>query len=460
MPLSNKLSELKEIFAKNKEAILEEYCTFLKFKSISSEENYKQDCLACAEWICDYLKKIGFTVELWPTTGHPTIFASYLQAGPDEPILLIYNHYDVQPIDPIELWNFDPFEPTVSNGEMYARGAQDNKGQCFYVLLALKILIELYGGLPINIKLCIEGEEECGSRGLSHLLEQKKEELSADYLAVVDLSLPNIETPTITLGLRGIVTMDMEVQGSHSDLHSGSHGGLAFNPLHAMVKLLAMTHDHSGRVAIPGFYDDIIPVSENEKKMLALHFDEEEYKSTFGIRPTGGECKYEPNERNWLRPTLEVNGIYGGYCGNGFKTVIPAKACAKISCRLVAGQNPEKIGSLVSEFLERSAPDGVKVKIVVHPGGGTAVSAKADSRVVKAFSKAYEEIFNKKCQLIYSGASIPVITKLAQLSGAQIALVGLGLPDDQIHAPNEHFGINRIEMGFLSMARVIELLKN
>jgi acetylornithine deacetylase/succinyl-diaminopimelate desuccinylase-like protein len=458
MPLLQELNDLKQIYLKYKEKALNDYMTFLKFQSISSESSYRPKVLECANWVSSYLKEIGFDVERWETSGHPTIFASYY-AGPEQPTLLIYNHYDVQPVDPIELWNSPPFEPTIRDGEIYARGAQDNKGQCFYVMFALKMLMEQNGSLPINIKLCIEGEEECGSHGLSSILASKQKELNADYLAVVDLGIPNCETPAITLGLRGLVAVDMEVQGSDFDLHSGSHGGLAFNPLHALVKLLAMTHDSTGKVSIPGFYDDVIEIKKEDKIGVSFDFDEANYEATFGIKPTGGETHLSPYERNWLRPTLEINGISGGYSGDGFKTVIPSKALAKMSCRLVYGQDPKKIGRLVSEFFQKHAPAGIKITTRVHDGGGKAIYTKADNQIIKAFAIAYEEIFNKKCQLIYSGATIPIVTDLAKLSGAQIALVGLGLPDDQIHAPNEHFGIDRIEKGVLSIARVINLIK-
>jgi len=459
MKTSQEIQQLKNSFANCREEALKDFYTFLKFQSISTDPAYKKDVLACADWVTSYIKKLGFHVEIWPTTGYPTIFAHYDKAGPSQPTLLIYNHYDVQPVDPLDLWTTPPFEPTVRNGQVYARGAQDNKGQCFYVLLALKTLIEQNGSLPINIKLCIEGEEECGSAGLSKIVETKAKELSADYLAVVDLGIPDIDTPTITLGIRGMMTMEVEVQGSHSDLHSGSHGGMVFNPLHALVELLAGLRDKSGKITIPGFYDDVDAISDKDKKSVSWDFDEAKYEKTFGTKVTGGEINYSPLERNWLRPNLEINGITGGYAGPGFKSVIPAKASAKLSCRLVPHQNPQKIGKLIADHLEKHAPKGVKVTVHVHPGGDVAARSSADTAIATAFTKAYEEIFGKTCQKIYCGASIPVAVKLTKASGAELALVGLGLPDDDIHAPNEHFGLDRIEKGFLSIARTIQLLR-
>lgn len=458
MQSTTTIEQLKKYFHDSKDKILADYFTFLKFQSISSEPEYKKQLLACVDWLEKYLKDIGFNVEIWPTKGHPTIFASYEKAGPSQPTLLIYNHYDVQPVDPLELWLSPPFEPTLRNGEVYARGAQDNKGQCFYVLLALKALLERDGTLPINIKLCIEGEEECGSNGLAQLLPEKKDKLKADYLAVVDLGMESPSKPAITLGTRGILTMDVEVTGTHTDLHSGSHGGIAFNPIHALVKLLAMVRDETGKIAIPHFYDDVQDLSESDKAQLSLTFDANKYESEFGAKATGGEQSYSTLERGWLRPTFEVNGINGGYSGDGFKTVIPAKATAKVSCRLVPNQDPEKIGRLVADFLKSHAPKGVNVTVDVHAGHGKAVRANINSKVVKAFAKAYEEVFNTPCDYIMAGGSIPITTKLTEACGGEVIMVGLGLMTDCIHAPNEHFGVDRIEKGFLSTARTIELL--
>ena len=458
MKILSPIEQLQKLFQESREEALRDYFTFLKFESVSSEPSYRDQVLGCADWVTTYLTDIGFSVEKWSTTGYPTIFAHFDKAGPDKPTLLIYNHYDVQPVDPLNLWESLPFSPTIRNGQVYARGAQDNKGQCFYVLLALKAVLKSTGTLPINIKLCIEGEEECGSTGLSGILKAKESELQSDYLAIVDLGLPNLQTPTITLGVRGLVTMDVEVSSTYTDIHSGSHGGIVYNPIHALVKLLSELRGPSGKIVIPGFYDSVKPISDDEKALVSLEFDDQSYKEIFGTTPTGGEVEFTPYERNWWRPTLEVNGINGGYSGDGFKTVIPAKATAKISCRLVPDQDPEEIASLVSSYLSDRAPGGTTVRVNIHPGSGTALRARADSKIAVAFATAYEEIFNKKCKRIYSGASIPVVTELAKACKGEVILVGLGLPDDCIHAPNEHFGLDRIEMGFLSITRVLQLL--
>lgn len=452
------IDSFKKLFKKHEEQALKDYFKFLSFESISTDPQYGSHVKDCVNWLADYLRKIGMKVELWPTSGYPVLFASDMRAGPDKPTLMLYNHYDVQPVDPIELWSSPPFEPTIRNGEVYARGAQDNKGQCFYTIQALKLMLERDQGFPINIKLCIEGEEESGSAGLASILKGKKSELAADYLAIVDLGIPERYTPAVTMGVRGMITMDVDVQGSHGDLHSGCHGGIVYNPLHALVEILHALRDPNGKIAVPGFYDDVLTVSKEERDQLSLDFDEKKYEKMFGAKPTGGEKNYTPLERNWLRPNLEINGITGGYGGVGFKTVIPARANAKISCRLVPNQDPKKIGQLVARFIESKAPPGIQVKVNVHNGGGTAVRASISSKVVQAFAKSYSEVFNKPCKYIFEGASIPVVSELAKASGAEVVLVGMALPDDQIHAPNEHFGVDRLLDGATVIMRAIELL--
>jgi acetylornithine deacetylase/succinyl-diaminopimelate desuccinylase-like protein len=453
------LQNLKKYYKEHEQEMLRDYFTFLSFPSISSEPSFAPQVRDCANWLTNYLKEIGFDVEEWPTSGHPTLFATHLKAGPDQPTLLIYNHYDVQPTDPLSEWKSEPFKPTIRDGQVFARGAQDNKGQCFYTLQALKSILEREGKLPINIKLIIEGEEECGSSGIAGILKEKSSQLQADYLAIVDLGIPAPNKPAITLGVRGMVTMDVEVQGSKTDLHSGCQGGIVYNPLHGLVEILAALRDKSGKVSIPGFYDAVIPLNEKEKKQISWDFDEHGYEKMFGAKAIGGEKSFSPLERVWTRPTMEINGLSGGYSGTGFKTVIPAKAHAKISCRLVPDQDPQKIGKLVADFLEKQAPEGLNVKVHVHPGGGVAVRANPLSPVVQAFSQAYTEVYQAPCEFILEGASIPIIAKLAEASNGEVILVGLGLPDDQIHAPNEHFGLDRLQKGFLIMTRAIELLR-
>ena len=451
------VEDLQKLYEKNLQRIHDDYFTFLKFQSVSTEEKFKDQIMECANWLHKYLVDIGFDVQFWETSGHPTLFASYDGAGPDKPTLLIYNHYDVQPVDPLNEWDSPPFEPTIRNGEVYARGAQDNKGQCLYTISAIRSLFERDGKLPINVKFCIEGEEEAGSAGLLEMANKKKKELNADYLAIVDLGMKDKNTPSISLGVRGMVSMDLELIGSKTDLHSGSHGGIVYNPIHALAELLAKLRDENGRVTVPGFYDDVKEFTEEERKLIDFGFDKENYEATFG-KITGGEKEFSPLESNWLRPTLEINGITGGYTGDGFKTVIPAKASAKISCRLVAGQNAQKVGAQVAKFLIDNAPEGVEVIPHVHSGCGEALRTSPHSKGVQAVSQAYGEVFQKPCVFTLEGGSIPIVQVLAAASEAEVIFMGFGLDTDQIHAPNEHFGLDRINQGFLTIGRILEIL--
>ena len=436
---------------------LPEFFEFLSIPSISSEPSFKDEVRKCAHFVENKVKNLGFSTEFWETEGHPIIFASSPHI-PGKPTLLIYNHYDVQPVDPLELWESPPFSPVIKDGQIYARGAQDNKGQCFYVLEALRHIKEKNGAFPLNIKLCIEGEEECGSENLHKIVASKKNELNADVLAIVDLGIPSLSIPAVTLGTRGLITLDIEVINASKDLHSGSHGGLAYNPIHALTKILAEARSEKGQITIPGFYDDIVQFSEEERSHMYFDFDEKEYLKNFGTDATGGELDYSPIERNWLRPTLEINGIIGGYTGDGFKTVIPSRASAKISCRLVPNQSPHKIANLLKEYFESKTVPGTTVHVHLHGEGGEAVRANPSSKGVTAFKDAYSEVFNKPCQFIFEGASIPIIPKLANASGAEAVLLGLGLTTDCIHAPNEHFGLDRLEMGAKIMIKAIENL--
>ena len=330
----------------------------------------------------------------------------------------------------------------------------------FYTITALKALLETTGELPVNVKLIIDGEEEIGSPSLSALLPQKKEQLKAESIAIIDVGIPSLDTPAVTIGVRGIVTFDLVLTGSNTDLHSGSNGGVVLNPNQALVQLLSTLHDpKTGAVTVEGFYDDVISLSDEERNKLFLQFNEEEYKKTFDANPVGGEKGFTPLERAWIRPTLEINGMGGGCSREGFKTVIPASSYAKLSCRLVAHQDPQKIEEAVVKHLKKHCPEGVQIDVSALPGGGGAVRANPDSPIVKAFSSAYEKIFGTKCNYIFEGGSIPIIPELAKAAEGEVVLVGLGLADDQIHAPNEHFGLSRFEKGAKLVANALQELK-
>jgi len=449
------LTRFKTWYQEHREQILQDFFTFLRFPSISTDPSYTSNVNLCANWLCDYLQRFGLDVELWKTSKHPVIFASHVKAGSKRPTLLLYHHYDVQPVDPIDLWDSDPFKPDIRTGNVYARGASDNKGQCFYSVTAMRAFLELCKTFDFNLKVCIEGEEECGSRGLKEILERKKEALQADFLLVVDTDIPAADTPAIDLGVRGIVTMHVECVGSKVDLHSGTHGGIAFNPNKALVGLLSKLWDEKGKVAIPGFYDEVHPLSEADRQMIDLDFHRERYIKSFGVTSFGGERGLTPYESAWLRPTLEINGISGGYTGPGFKTVIPAVAMANLSCRLVPHQHPEKIGKLVADFLHNNVEKGMELKVEIDHGG-EAVRISPQSFLVKTVAAAFSDVFGKKCRFHLSGGSIPITVNLVRATNAEPLFIGVSLAEDDIHAPNEHFGLDRFEKGFLTMIRIFQ----
>jgi acetylornithine deacetylase/succinyl-diaminopimelate desuccinylase-like protein len=451
-PLS--IEELKKWFNDHYDETLRDFFTFLSFPSISTDPNHEQDSRRTAAWLCEYMNKIGLETSLWETPGLPVVFGKHLKAGKERPTLLIYHHYDVQPVDPLDLWKSDPFKPMVKDNKVYARGAADNKGQCFYSLTALKAFFELAKEVNFNIKVFIEGEEESGGRGTAAILQQKEAELKADYLLVVDFDIPNLHTPGITLGMRGLVGMNIECSNSSIDLHSGVHGGIALNPNRVLVSLLAGMWDEKGRVAIPHFYDDVLPLSKEDLSRVDMSFDLEQYKQNFGVNAFCPEEGFSIKESNSIRPTLEINGVWGGYTGAGFKTVIPAKAYAKISCRLAPNQDPEKIAKGIDAYLQQEVPKGIEIKAQVHHGAPAYRSA-FDSSIVKLASLAYEEIFGKPCKYLLCGATVPIVVDLVRTSKAEVAMIGVGLADDDIHAPNEHFGLDRFELGFLTIGRIL-----
>lgn len=451
------IEQLRQWFATHKNEIKKDYFDFLRFRSISADPDCKDQILLCAEWLKQYLLKGNFHAELIATQGYPVVYAWDLAAGVDKPTVLIYGHYDVQPIDPIELWHSDPFEPVEREGNIYARGAVDDKGQIFYAVLAAIVLKRMKGQLPINLKFCIEGEEESSSVGLSKALPELKEKMKADYLIVVDFDQFDKETPAVSLGCRGMLGIEVSLRGSRADLHSGMYGGIAYNPNRALVELLAKLWDSEGKVQVPGFYDEVEEIEEATRKQYDGHFEKKKYTKEFGIEAFGGEAGRSLQETNTLRPTLELNGICGGYCGAGIKTVIPAESKGKITCRLVPNQNPEKIGQQIIQFLENEVKEGMKMETQIHPGA-FAFRTNPHTKLVRALAQAAEEVCGKKCKRTLSGASIPIVPELIAASGAEMVGMGYGLIDDEIHAPNEKFDFLRLEKGFLTLARTLEIL--
>ena len=445
--------ELKSWYQTHERRILEDYIAFLKLPSISTDPAYASDVQKTAEWVGTRLKKMGFKVDLWKTKKHPVVFATHL-TDPSRPTVLIYHHYDVQPVDPLEKWKSPPFEPVIKDGYVYARGASDNKGQCFATLTALQAVFDLCKKVDLNIKLFIEGEEECGSEGALQMVHEKKEALKADYLLIVDAGFPAADIPAITIGLRGIVALEVKCRNSKIDLHSGIHGGIALNPNRALIELLAQLWDASGKVAVPGFYDQVATPSKEELKEVFQEVDLNYLKKQFGLKAFRGEGSYSLWESNAIRPTLEINGISGGYAGAGFKTVIPAEAVAKISCRLVPNQDPQKIAHLIEQFLKKRAPKGIELE-VTHDHGGRPVRTSPKTKLAQLCADAYAEVCEKPCQKIFCGASIPLVADLAEAAKGEVAMIGVGLDSDDIHAPNEHFGLGQLQTGFLAMGRIL-----
>jgi acetylornithine deacetylase/succinyl-diaminopimelate desuccinylase-like protein len=452
------MSHIQHWIYQNQERIQRDYFTFLRFKSIGTDPACSSEMLACAEWVKDYLQTAGLQSQLIKTSGHPIVWGEYKCRDPHAHTLLIYGHYDVQPVDPIELWESDPFEPQIRGTQVYARGALDDKGQIFYAMLAALAFKELDEQLPINLKFCIEGEEESGSLGFSLALPDLKNRLDAHSLLVPDFDLFSREEPAISLGARGIATIEITLTGSKMDLHSGSFGGIAYNPNRALVQLLAELWDTQGRVQVPGFYDNVECMTKEDLKNFSFPGTRAEYKQEFGIEALGGEQGCSMMEANWFRPTLEINGIVGGYAGPGFKTVIPAQASAKLSCRLVPNQDPAAVADLVGKFLQKRVVSGMDLQYRVL-SAEKAFRGRADSKLAQALSGAYEEVMGKHCHCILSGGSIPIIARLQEMTNVDVVGMGYGLADDQIHAPNEHFDMQRLCKGIVTVFRTIQRLK-
>lgn len=430
----------------NKQRFLEELLELLKIPSISADSNYADEVVKCADAIAQNLKEAGAdNVEVLPTGGHPSVFGEKI-ISPELPTVLVYGHYDVQPPDPIELWDSGPFEPVIKKtdihpeGAIFARGACDDKGQMFMHVKAFEAMMKT-NSLPCNVKFIIEGEEEVGSENLEDFVTKYKDKLSADMVLVSDTGIMAKDIPTITTGLRGLCYVEVEVEGPTRDLHSGLYGGAVANPINVLAKMIAELQDEDGKITIPGFYDDVEDISEEERNLMAnAPFSEEAYCKSIGIPAVHGEKGYSTLERASVRPTLDVNGIWGGYTGEGAKTVIASKAYAKISMRLVPDQDYNKIGELFKAHFESIAPKSVKVKVDIHHGGEPAVTP-VDSVEYKAASMAMEETFGKKPIPLRSGGSIPIVAMFERVLGIKTVLFGFGLDSDAIHSPNEHYGL-------------------
>jgi succinyl-diaminopimelate desuccinylase len=432
----------------------------LRFPSVSVVEAHRSDVRRTAEWFHDQFAHMGLNVEILDTGGHPIVFAEYIPQAATEkiPTLLIYGHYDVQPPDPLDLWQSPPFEPTVRNGNVYARGATDDKGQFLTHVFAVESILQTQGSLPCKIKFVVEGEEEVGSHALEHFLhtDAGRRKLACDCIVVSDTSQFAQGQPTITYGLRGIIALELFLTGPNRDLHSGTFGGSVFNPAIALTKILSQFTDDNGVVRIPQFYADVIPLTDRERSQFgALSFDEGEFFAKIGLKSGCGEAGYSTNERRWGRPTFDINGITAGYQGEGSKTIIPSKASAKFTCRLVPNQDPVKVTSAIRSYIAELVPPGITWELAVHHGAAGMSLDLDKSRFVGPMAKALEKTFNKKPVFTREGGSIPIVAEFHHVLEADVLLVGWGQDDDALHSPNEKFSLTSFHRGILASARFL-----
>jgi acetylornithine deacetylase/succinyl-diaminopimelate desuccinylase-like protein len=430
----------KEYQSQHKDRFLDELLDLLRIPSVSADSKYKDDVKRCAEAVKEYMLKAGCDMaEVCPTAGHPIVYGEKI-VDPKLPTVLVYGHYDVQPADPLNLWTSGPFEPVIRDGKIYARGACDDKGQMFMHIKALEVMAKT-NSLPCNVKIMVEGEEEVGSNNLGIFLEQNKEKLKANVVLVSDTSMISMEHPSIESGLRGLAYMEVEVNGPNRDLHSGVYGGAVANPATILCQMIASCHDENNHITIPGFYDKVQVLSDAERAAInAAPFDLKEYKDELGMNDVWGEKGYTTLERTGIRPTLEVNGIWGGYTGEGAKTVLPAKANAKISMRLVPNQNSDEIAAIFKAHFEKIAPASVKVTVTAHHGG-EAVVTPTDSPAYMAAAKAIRTTFGKEPIPTRGGGSIPIVALFEKTLGLKTVLLGFGLDNDNIHSPNEKYDV-------------------
>ncbi len=440
------MKDVKAYIEANKDRFLEELFELIRIPSISAESEHKDDMVRCANKWKEYLLAAGCDrAEVMPSAGNPVVYGEKI-IDPAKPTVLVYGHYDVMPVAPLELWRTQPFEPVVKDGRIWARGADDDKGQSFMQAKAFEFMVKT-GQLPCNVKFMLEGEEEIGSGSLYGFCEEHKEMLKSDVILVSDTSMIAPDVPSITSGLRGLCYWDVEVTGANHDLHSGIYGGAVANPIIILSKMIAGLHDENGHITIPGFYDDVLVISDEERALMAqAPFDEEAYKRELDIRTVHGEKGYTTKERTGIRPCLDVCGIWGGHTGEGSKTVLPSKAYAKISTRLVANQDYNKISKLFKDYFEAAAPECVRVKVTPSHGGAAYV-CPMDTKAYRAAEKAMTETYGKRPIPTRSGGSIPIVAGFERILGVKSVLMGFGLGSDDIHAPNENYPLEQFLKG-------------
>jgi acetylornithine deacetylase/succinyl-diaminopimelate desuccinylase-like protein len=436
----------------NRRRFVDELIAWVRVPSVSSDAAHASDVARSAEHLAAELRGLGAgCVEVWPTAGHPAVFAEWMQA-PGKPTLLVYGHHDVQPVDPLGEWVSPPFEPAVREGRLWGRGVVDDKGQVHIHVKAIEAFVRAAGRLPINVKLIVEGEEEVGSVNLETLLRDHAADLASDFVCVSDTAMFGRGIPSLCVGLRGLAYVEVFVDGPSADLHSGSFGGGLMNPVNALARMIGSLHDDAGRITVPGFYDAVLPLRDDERRAIAsLPFHEDEWLRSTGAPAVWGESGYSTLERIWARPTLDVCGIQGGFLGDGAKTILPARASAKVSCRLVPDQEPDDIARKLAEHFHRMAPPGVRVR-VENLHGGRPYLAPTDDPIYDVAKRAFSKAFGRETVFMREGGSIPFVRTIADATGKPCLLMGFGQPDENAHAPNEWLDLENYHLGIKSAA--------
>jgi len=451
--LSN-LKTFAEYFHQHKNHLVQFYSDLLKIPSISTDTKHQGDCKKAAHFVSDFITRLGFQSEIYEENHHYLVFGSY-HVSDSVPTLMFYGHTDVQPCDPLELWDSPPFEPTLKEGQMYARGAQDNKGQLAYTLLAIEAFLKLYGPLKtFNLKLVIEGEEESGSIGTEKILKRIGAQLKSDELYIVDFDAKSEAVPALILGMRGLVAFEVKLTNANIDLHSGMYGGVVYNPLRALAHLIDSCFTPEGFLAFEGAYEALEALSQLDQQAIDFSFDPEHLRKLFDVGALCVPRGKTVREANWLLPTLEINGLIGGYAEQGVKTVLPKEALAKISCRIGKNQNPEAFLKSIENHLRKQLPKGFKMAFIPHQAASSFYTSLSEPAVQKT-QKALKQVFQVDPWIGLSGASVPIVGLLQKLTQSSVALLGVGLDTDQIHAPNEHFSMARFEKGFQVIASIL-----